>query len=166
MLAKNYIHPHYGTFYYNEDDEAWVPSEELLFFSEFELFFHTDNETIIPNEISEILLTNIMKNYSNIIDSVMQSLWNNLNHMGKKSGMWWENESLEDIFENDNIPNDYRELKKYVNLYAIEISDGLAEFRFHATFEEEHGVGILYNGDSILGIGYTYSVTPYKENTL
>ena len=39
-----------------------------------------------------------------------------------------------------------------------------AELEFHAAFEEEHGVGILTDCNSILGIGYSTDVTPFRTD--
>ena len=39
----------------------------------------------------------------------------------------------------------------------------LVELSFHAAFEPEHGVGILTDGEAILGTGYDYDVTPFKS---
>ena len=39
--------------------------------------------------------------------------------------------------------------------------DPLVELSFHAAFEEEHGVSVLTDGDSILGTGYYLDVVPY-----
>jgi len=40
----------------------------------------------------------------------------------------------------------------------------LVELSFAAAFEEEHGVGILTDGKTIVGIGYTSNVTPFKKS--
>jgi hypothetical protein len=39
----------------------------------------------------------------------------------------------------------------------------LVELSFHAAFEPEHGVGVLTDGDSIVGTGYDYDVTPFES---
>src|SRR3954464_3212353 len=39
----------------------------------------------------------------------------------------------------------------------------LVELSFTAAFEPEHGVGILTDGDAIVGTGYDYDVTPFKS---
>jgi hypothetical protein len=40
----------------------------------------------------------------------------------------------------------------------------LAELSFAAAFEEEHGVGVLTDGKTILGIGYSADVRPFKKS--
>ena len=38
-----------------------------------------------------------------------------------------------------------------------------AEFRFGPWFEEEHGVGVLTDGQNILGLGYSHDVSLFEE---
>jgi hypothetical protein len=41
---------------------------------------------------------------------------------------------------------------------------GFGEFlSFHAAFEENHGVGVLTDGETIVGTGYGADVTPFGE---
>ena len=40
----------------------------------------------------------------------------------------------------------------------------IVELSFGAAFEEEHGVGILTDGAKIIGIGYSYDVTPFESD--
>jgi hypothetical protein len=39
----------------------------------------------------------------------------------------------------------------------------VVELSFHAAFEEEHGVGVLTDGNTILGTGYSVDVRPFKR---
>ena len=38
----------------------------------------------------------------------------------------------------------------------------VVELSFHAAFEVEHGVGVLTDGETILGLGYSADVTPFE----
>jgi hypothetical protein len=46
----------------------------------------------------------------------------------------------------------------------VEGCDGpVAELTFAAVFEEEHGLGVLTDGEGVLGIGYVADVQPFGK---
>ena len=65
-------------------------------------------------------------------------------------------------------PAEARDLLRALQLMRILVRGGfptfpvnpIVELSFHAAFEEEHGVGLLTDGESILGAGYYLDVVP------
>lgn len=49
-------------------------------------------------------------------------------------------------------------LRKSVDGY----DEPIVELSFSAPFEDEHGVGVMTDGQSVLGIGYSCDVTPFE----
>lgn len=159
-------HPTLGTFVWEED--MWRQEGD-----DFYLSFETDlEEPTAPTEAHVALLQAVMADRENLITKSADALWEDINVRGPDSGMWWRGD-LEGIvhqyeFVGYDAPKSAGELRAALPFRGIaircDISDEkrtLAELRFAPWFEEEHGIGVLTDGRSILGLGYAYDVTPF-----
>lgn len=130
------------------------------------------------------LALKVLANQAGLVDAVSGALWDDFNNRGPDSGMWWHGDysfpegdttgqrgsfirqCLADDGWTMNGPGD---LKAMMRLRAIvvrqpaESGEGhLVELSFDAAFEIEHGVGVLTDGDRILGTGYQGDVDLFK----
>lgn len=185
-MQSTWNHPAWGTFVY--DGIAWTNTVEAAAFTRFsydsgygdtsrptglyELHFEVGEEGDLPSREGVELAERLLANQATLAETIAEALWNDFNGEGPHSGMWWHGEpeevleGIEDEFSLDT-PEDIFSLLQvdaiviYESVYDY---DGpLAEVRFHAPFEEEHGIGVLTDGTSIVGTGYAVSVTPFSE---
>jgi len=115
----------------------------------------------------------IIENESKLPSLIVSNLWNEFNGRGKKSEMWWHG-ALDQVAENFQYgelppPATAKDLLPVMRLDGIFIRESLysykkpiAELTFSALFEEEHGVGILTDGNKILGNGYSCQTSLYE----
>jgi hypothetical protein len=84
--------------------------------------------------------------------------------------MWWHGDldALAEVLDDGRRPARAEDLLGLMQLSGVVVRrdvdghDGpLAELRFHAAFEEEHGVGVLTDGTTIVGTGYSCDVLPF-----
>ena len=108
-------------------------------------------------------------NQAALAGKVAEALWADFTGAGPKSGMYWHGD-LDQVaqgMESGEPPTSAKDLYKLMNLSNVLIKKVrkkyMAEMNFGAEFEEEHGVGILTDGDAITGIGYSVDVTPFKS---
>ena len=88
--------------------------------------------------------------------------------------MWWHGDldQVADGLEDAELtpPKKADDMFKLMNFAGIRVHPSvhrfkkpIAELYFGAAFEEEHGVGVLTDGERILGTGYSLDVTPFKD---
>ena len=102
---------------------------------------------------------------------VITALWNDFAGTPPDSGMWWHGD-LESVSEEIEPPpmqaSDLAALLRLNRIVAHDRDYGtgspVIELSFHAAFEEEHGVGVLTDGETIIGTGYSYDATPFGES--
>ena len=124
-----------------------------------------------PPPSAVALAEKIVRDQSALVRKVTAALWEDFNGRGHESGMWWHGDvsQVGDMMAGYGPkPASADELLKWMRLSSIAIRDDaggcdgiVAELDFHAAFEEEHGVGVLTNGERILGAGYIGDVTAY-----
>lgn len=180
----SWTHPVWGEFKY--DCERWNGSTEIPSFKQFtygtdlaganppagrfELCFDADGEDDRPSAPTIALAERICSNQSVLVKKVIQALWDDFNGRGLSSGMWWHGD-LEQVRDAmgpfDEPPESANDLLRLLEADAViirkprEHGQLLAEICFHAAFEPEHGVGILTDGEAILGTGYILDVEPF-----
>jgi hypothetical protein len=88
--------------------------------------------------------------------------------------MWWHGdiEGIADIFGDGDFPaptgpGDLMPVMRFMGLDVHEslykYTKPIAELSFSALFEDEHGVGIVTDGRTILGTGFMCDARPYKS---
>jgi predicted DNA-binding WGR domain protein len=175
-------HPKLGRFTY--DGMAWTRTVKTPAFKPFryegssskcELSFETDDEDELPAPDAVAVAERVLANQDALAAKVTAALWDDFTGRGPKSGMYWHGD-LDAVAEGMEFaeglkpPTKAADLPRLMQLSGITVrkprrqDKPLAELSFSAAFEEEHGVGILTDGKSIVGIGYASDVTPFRKS--
>jgi hypothetical protein len=185
FMSKTWNHPQLGTFQFDKEREAWVGACSMPAFKLFkwdvestkpggrcELLFRTP-EGREPSEDAARLVLRLVANDAKLAPLVTTTLWDEFNGRGHKSEMWWYGD-MDQVAENFGYddrpsPTGPSDLVPVMGFMGLAIRESLheynmpiAELTFSAVFEEEHGVGVLTDGDTILGTGYASDVLTYE----
>jgi hypothetical protein len=169
-----------NTFTYSKDTlrgAVHLPSFEVFSLepiSSEDSLYKIDLDSIVgpDSEIEKYVkaVNTLISNQKEFPQRIVKALWDDFNGVGPLSGMWW-NGSIDEVAEDleEEKLSGPNALYQFMTLSHLRVrpeystpSKPMLEFAFHASFEEEHGVGILTDGTSILGSGYMMSVSPYK----
>jgi hypothetical protein len=182
-MASSWEHPELGRFKY--DGIGWVRVIEVPAFRAFtydagrrkgncELVFDADDEKDVPSAAAIAVARRVLSEQEKLAPKIVKALWDDFYGRGPESGMWWHG-SLDEVtgaMEDADSPapaslNDLLALlgppQIGIHKRVYGIDKPVAELSFSAAFEEEHGVGVLTDGRSILGTGYSADVTPFKS---
>lgn len=187
-MAATWEHPELGTF--THDDVAWVKTIDVPAFEAFtygkgnrkanrptaahEVAFESDSKTNLPSDDAVELMSTVLAHQHDLVTKVTRALWDDFNGRGPRSGMWWRDDldAVRDGAEDSDVPSldGPDDLLGWMRLWQIAVRTGdwkagklLVEFSFHAAFEEEHGVGVLTDGQSIVGLGYSCDAGLFKS---
>jgi hypothetical protein len=186
MKKATWDHPRFGRFTY--DDIAWVNTVDAPAFTAFRydtggakeptgkypLAFDANEHEDLPSAVALALAAKVLANQSQLVPKITSALWDDFNGRGPNSGMWWHND-LEHVGEavkwmdlpSPNAADDLLAMMKLHQITVYKSVDGypgpVAELSFSAPFEDEHGIGVLTDGESILGIGYSVDVAPFAS---
>jgi hypothetical protein len=136
------------------------------------LCFEADDEDDIPSTAAVGIASSVLANQQKLVPMVMAALWEDFNGRGPRSGMWWHGgiDEVTEGLEDANLPplTSANAILGWMQLSRITVrtlgrrDDGpVVELSFRAAFEEEHGVGVLTDGHTVLGTGYCSSVRPF-----
>lgn len=172
-------HPTLGQFY--SDGYSWAKELDFQTFRDFTFFayewekaefhplivFEVENQNKLPSDIAAEVGSKALTNYENLTRTALTMLFEDLTGVSRSSGMWWHGEFDEVIDSLKEIPSVPKKLESPEDLYAhlgsptIVVSESgygytrpCAILGFEASFEHEHGIGFLTDGERILGIGY------------
>jgi len=177
-MGNTWKHPQLGKFEY--DGMAWVRDVDAPAFDAFaydvetpagkyEMAFEADDENDLPSTARVALSSQILAEQKLLVTKVIEALWEDFNGRGPASGMWWHG-AIEEVGEDMPPLNGPADLLKVMRLSQIAIRKQIhgyegpvVEMSFAAAFEKEHGVGILTDGKTILGMGYQSSVSLFKD---
>ena len=130
------------------------------------------------------LLLKVLANRSALVAPLLQGIWDDINGRGPDSGMWWHGDLsfpvgdttglkrsvVAQCVEDDGFslacPEDFLKVMGFKRIVARHVHghDGLlAELDFDSAFEMEHGIGILTDGEHILGTGYEFDVDLFER---
>ncbi|MCF6313626.1 MAG: hypothetical protein L3J39_14360 [Verrucomicrobiales bacterium] len=177
---KSWKHPNLGKFKLDSSEEYWttriqVPALVAFTLDDphldkktddlYEIRIGYDPERDTPSDDMIAVAIKILDHQTNLLTKITQAIWDDFSGHGPESGMWWHND-LNEVksqyeYMDDNPPETANDLFRRMSAEAIHIHkqvegyDGaVAELEFRADYEEEHGLGVLTDGDVILGIGY------------
>ncbi|HZK82983.1 MAG TPA: hypothetical protein VFC46_18005 [Humisphaera sp.] len=130
------------------------------------------------------LALKVLGNQSALVRAVTHAMWEDINGRGPHSGMWWHGDFdlpvgactgqrhswMVDVLAADGIavqsPDD---LLRVMGFRAFLVRDNVRDYQaqlieldFDAAFEMEHGVGLLTDGERILGTGYQVDVDLFR----
>ncbi|HJT33419.1 MAG TPA: hypothetical protein VJ783_15355 [Pirellulales bacterium] len=188
MKKPTWNHPDLGSFTF--DQWAWVAIVDAPAFNAFafaydseggklavkyELAFEAEGDKDIPSPAALELAAKVLTNQADLVPKVTNALWDDFNGRGPNSGMWWHNdlaqvsEEMKWWFPQPRPLTGPDDLLAAMQLSSIvvrksvyEYDEPIVELGFSAPFEDEHGVGVLTDGRSVLGIGYSCDVTPFE----
>jgi hypothetical protein len=182
-MATGWSHPKWGAFKY--DRMFWtkpVDAPSLAALSgakakksgQVELRFFTDRDGDLPMAEQVALAEAVIANQTQIAKLAPEALWDDFNGRGPRSGMWWRGSPTQVggsqwLEAYSPRPGNAADVARQLELNHLTVRQGggwkhpLAELSFSAAFEDEHGVGILTDGKSIVGIGYSVDVRPFKK---
>lgn len=192
-MAK-WQHPDLGVFTFDGifwTGECTLPAFKAFKFREsarnsgrakLKLRFETENETEdeTPTKNSVRVALKLIKNQERVAARVAKAVWEDLNGKGYDSGMWWHGD-LNTVAE--NVSRAHRgktqplstsdDLHSLLGASSVLIRDTMylyekpsATLMFQAAFDTEHGLGVLTDGNRIVGTGYQSSVGPYFEEQI
>ena len=179
-MGATWDHPELGRFTFDDDAQAWSGTVDVPAFRAFawdtgysnaprsqgrhELVFEADDEDDVPSPAMVALALEVLANQANLVPVVTQALWDDFNGHGSP-GMWWHGQLAQVVaaMYADEPASGPADLLKELQVSDISVRkevdghDGpIVELNFHASFEEEHGVGILTDGRTVLGTGYSH----------
>lgn len=188
MKKPTWNHPDLGSFTF--DRWAWVATIYAPAFNAFrynpeggkptvkyELAFEAEDENDMASPAAVELALKVLTNQAELVPKVANALWDDFTGRGPNSGMWWHND-LAQVAETMkwwhspppplNGPDDLLAVMQLSSIIVRNSVYGydepIVELSFIAPFEEEHGLGILTDGRSVLGIGYSCDVTPFQAD--
>ena len=140
--------------------------------------FEAYDEAELPTAEAVARLDVVLARQHELVSMVTRVLWDDFNGRGPRSGMWWRNglhsidgvNSVTEGLEDKDLPplDGPDALLGWMRLSQIvtwnrdpEREKPLIELSFCAAFEDEHGVGVLTDGVSIVGLGYSCEVDPF-----
>jgi len=177
MGDPTWNHPQLGAFDY--DVVGWVQTLQAPAFDAFEydtgrqrgqyrLIFEADEESELPSADAVALAAKVLANQVQLVPKVTAALWDDINGRGPDSGMWWHNdlaavcEHLPALARPEDLLGIMGLSDIMVHKLVFRDERPLVELSFEAPFETEHGVGILTDGESVLGTGYSGDVIPFE----
>lgn len=129
-----------------------------------------------PTGAAVELAVRVVDNQASLVERVRSALWADFNGDGPRSGMWWHGE-LDEINEDgfhgvddDSLIEAESDLHQHLGRARVAIRDSnndeppIAEITFSASFELEHGIGVLDDGTRVIGIGYASSARPFRTD--
>jgi hypothetical protein len=185
-MAATWEHPNLGTFTYQ--GTAWERTVSVPAFKAFSydtgypnaprsegwhtLAFAADGKKDLPTPAAVALAERVLANQAALVDKVKAAMWDDFTGRGPGSGMWWNGDldQVAGMMSRQDPPASADDVLRLMQLAAIwvcknEHGDGelVVELAFHAAFEDEHGVGVLTDGENILGIGYMTDAAPFDD---
>ena len=186
-MADEWRHPELGRFQLVADRwerEMRVPAFDAFSFeptccesgqidNRFELFFYAESIEDTPSDDMIRVAKLVLRDPARIVALVSTALWEDFNGRGSDSGMWWHGDLAEvgEALADEELPPPAgpEDVRKLLGLSWIGIrrqderlGRPVAELSFGAAFEEEHGVGVLTDGERVVGIGYSTTVETFE----
>ena len=187
-IMTKWTHPELGTFKF--DDIEWVKQYDFPAFKPFsyrwhgrnvgrskiKLAFEADDETDLPSKQAVVIAKRVIKNQETLSKRIAKAVWNDLRGNGEDSGMWWhgDTETINEMIDSGFNGRKRKPFEKADDVYhliggpSVWIRESIwlyekpsATITFEAAFDVEHGLGVLTDGNRVVGTGYQTSVTPY-----
>jgi hypothetical protein len=104
-----------------------------------------------------------------VVSEIVRLLWASLTDTGRYIPIG-DRQAITETLTRQNIPapRSAEDLLPLLQLYGISVQGHAFEgdepviwLHFHAASEEEHGIGVLTDGQRVLGIGYAGDVQPF-----
>lgn len=179
-------HPRLGVFKYDVGD-GWFKILNVPAFKAFshgskpcsqcQMTFEADSETNVPAQAALAIADRFLTNQDVLVDRIVSALWNDIKGRGPDSGMFWHGEMdtvVEAIQEDFDVTTTRLEagsdLLRLIQPHNIIVrkkvlyyEKPVIELCFSAAFDVEHGLGVLTDGQRIIGIGGSSDVVPFER---
>lgn len=185
-MAASWDHPELGRFTWDVD--GWRKKIDAPGFDGFsydfgdeeeggpngtyDLHFFTNHEHVLPSEAQIAVARKVLSDPAGIVKKAAAALWADFNGEGPGSGMWWQDglEQMAELLDEEELPppegpEDVQGMLQLTSM-TVRLPDyrcdrPVVELALAAAFEEEHGLGVLTDGEKVLGIGYQIDVAPF-----
>jgi hypothetical protein len=180
-----WTHPDLGLFTYDDDQGAWAGTAKVPGFNEFTydddgnggstggygLYFDVEDASATPSDAAVAVAARAIANQADLPAKVAAALWDDFSGVGPDSGMWWHGDPqqvAQMIWKPHRPPAKGDDFYRLMALNGIHIhqrvtAKPVAELTFAAAFDPEHGVGVLTDGETILGTGYALDAEPFAK---
>ena len=186
-MAATWDHPQLGRFEYGEG--GWAKELDFPAFKAFAyrtrydhagrstgkqgMLFWASGPNDVPSPETAAVGAKVVANQADLVAKVTEALWDTFNGRGPDYGSW--HGCLEDLTKllgpkrPLRAPKDVLRLLRANGVYVRSPYPGVsgldrpaAAIQFYSAFEPEHGVGVLTDGDAILGMGYWLDVVLFE----
>lgn len=185
MKKPTWNHPDLGAFTF-DGGWGWAATIDAPAFNAFryasedgkpvkyEVAFEAEDKKDTASPTAVELALRVLTNQAELVPKVANALWNDFTGQGPNTGMWWHNDLAQVVEKMKWVssppplkgPDDLLAVMQLSSIIVRKSVDGydkpIVELSFSAPFEDEHGVGVLTDGQSVLGIGYSFDVTPFE----
>ncbi|MDB5318495.1 MAG: hypothetical protein JWN40_126 [Phycisphaerales bacterium] len=188
-MGKTWEHPQLGKLEYDRGRDAWTGTIGVPAFRAFthtgdddhvpghcELTLEAEDDSDTPSPAAVAMALKLLAAQEKLVEALTTTLWDDFNGRGPRTGMWWHGD-LSQVLENgeeEEVPplSSASALLGWMHPTGIVVRHSgirsdqppLIELTCSAVFEEEHGVGILTDGERVLGTGYIYDVEPFQTD--
>src|SRR5829696_1039806 len=185
-MAATWDHPTLGRFEY--DGTGWTKTVDVPAFKAFSydtgyddaprskgkhrLKFGAWDEADLPTAAEIAVANQVLANHAALVGVVTDALWEDLNGRGPDSRAW--HGTLEGVAKSFKFhklppPTKPQDLLPVLQVSALYVNEGfpghdagpLVEVQFHALFDIDHGLSVLTDGRSVMGIGANGDVLPF-----
>ena len=179
-----------GVFKYDDLEDSWARQFDFPAWKPFSyrwygrnvgrskvwLRFEAEDATQLPSKQAVAVARRVVKNHELLAQRIVNAVWNDLQGKGEDSGMWWHGDvrTINEMIDIAFAKRKRKPFEKPEDLYQLIGSPRvwiqesiwlyekpLAMINFDAAFDVEHGLGVLTNGNRVIGTGYQVSVSPY-----
>jgi hypothetical protein len=182
-MAATWDHPRLGRFTCRFDE--WEGEVEAAGFDAFtwrrdeddppgryELRFDADDPGDVPSDAAVAVAVRVHTNHEALAREVARALWAEFDGRGPESSIWghYGTDQLAAAFADNRLPPPAEpdDLRRGLKLLWVAVRKGVdgyprpvAELAFAAAFDEEHGLGVLTDGEKVIGTGFHGDVAPY-----
>lgn len=176
----SWAHPELGTFA-SEAWGGWTRRSTHPAFTKFKgggdafhLTLDTDEPEEEPSADVVAMALSTLANCERLIESGLQALCDDFHGRGRDGGMWWRDgvDQILEILEKKDSPEILDGPEKLYDWMSV--PSILAQARgmgyphpcsiisFQSPIDEEHGIGILTDGQDVIGIGYQTDTCPFE----
>lgn len=113
----------------------------------------------------------VLARQQHLVGTIANALWDEFHGRGPNSGLWWYGSLTRPdaarAFDGHplTVPDDVTAMMQLTGICVSDDVPGcdgyVAHLSFKARFEQEHDVGVLTDGERVLGTGYVGEVTAY-----
>jgi hypothetical protein len=133
------------------------------------LVFAASGPSDAPSPAAIATAERVLANHASLVGVVTHALWEDFNGRGPGSGACGDLDAVAKAMKSRKlpVPTNADDLLPALRPAAIIVREypgydaPMAELMFDAAFEEEHGLSVLTDGQSVLGIGFNLDVLPF-----